>query len=158
MNQTMDSNEIVVVAAFADQAEAESAIESLREWDKRVDEVKLGNIATVHMLRGEIKTDVVSSGLFHRSVPISKDALKVLAQELGTSVAVVVACGDYEVSMVSDSLVRSGGRILANTDAPSAEKTAKQRQEAAEALEVESLEVSAAKAKRGAAANLNRPV
>ena len=50
MNQTMDSNEIVVVAAFADQAAAESAIESLREWDKRVDEVKLGNIATVHKL------------------------------------------------------------------------------------------------------------
>ncbi|MCA9867791.1 MAG: hypothetical protein KC410_15000 [Anaerolineales bacterium] len=154
----MNRNETIVVAAFVDEVAVESAIETLREWDKRVDEVKLGNIATVWMSGGEIKTNVVSSGLLNRSVPISKDALRVLAQELGNSVAVVVACGDYEAAMVSDSLVRSGGRILANTASLSSEETAKQQQEIAQALEEDAVKAGVEKVKRDAVDDVKRPI
>lgn len=154
----MNKKETVVVAAFADEVAAESAIETLREWDKRVDEVKLGNIATVRMSNGEIKTDVVSSRLLNRSVPISNDAVRVLAQELGNSVAVVVACGDYEAKMVSDTLLRVGGRILANTATRTPEETAKQQKKVAEALEEEAIKAGVEKVKRDAVDDVKRPI
>ena len=154
----MKSNETAVIAAFADEAAAESAIEMLREWDKRVGEVKLGNIATVRMLNGEIKTDVVSSSLLNRSVPISNDAVRVLAQELGVSVAVVVACDDYEAGMVADTLARAGGRILANTAIFSKEEVARQEQTVAKALEDEAIKDGVEKVKRDAISDVKRPV
>ncbi len=154
----MNSNEIAVVAAFADEVAAESAVGILREWDKRVDEVKLGNIATVRMTNGEIKTDVVSSGLFSRSVPISNDAVRVLAQELGNSVAVVVACSGHEAEMVSDTLLRAGGRILANTATRTPEETAKQQQIIDAALEEEAIRAGVEKVKRDAVDDVKRPI
>ncbi|RIK20980.1 MAG: hypothetical protein DCC51_06810 [Anaerolineae bacterium] len=123
----MNDNETIVIASFADDASAEAAIEKLREWDKRVRDVKLGMIGLVRLVGGVTKSEVVyGGGIFKRSMPISDEATKALAQELGDRIGVVVACDDYEASMVSDALVRDGGKILVNTYERTAEEKAKE--------------------------------
>lgn len=125
----MNKNENVVVALFADGPSADKAIENLREWDKRVDEVKLGSIGRINAAGGRVETKIIHAGLFHRSLPISDEALATLANELsGGQVAVAVAVDDYEATMVRDSLVRDGGKLVANTSVhTSEERTAEQK-------------------------------
>lgn len=156
--KAMDKNQAVIVAVFSNNTAAEAAIENLREWDKRVGEVKLGAIGKVQYLDGKVKSEVVHGGLFNRSMPISTDAVRVLAQELDTRVAVVVACDDYESGMVSDSLTRDGGRILATTSGRTDEEIAKEQKEIADALTEQAIKSSAEVAKRGAGRNTNRPL
>jgi hypothetical protein len=155
----MNKNETVIIAAFADEVAAEVAIEHMHEWDKRVRDVKLGVIGTVKNDGGVLRSNVVHGSLFHRSMPISRDAERVLAQELsGGRVAVVVACDNFEAAMVSDSLTRDGGRILAHTDERAKEDVAREAEVAAQALAEESLKKAAAEAKQKASPNVNRPV
>lgn len=155
----MNKNETVIIAAFADEVAAEVAIENLRQWDKRVRDVKLGTIGMVTNNGGIIESKVVHGSLFNRSMPISQNAERVLAQELsGGRVAVVVACDDFEAAMVSDSLTRNGGRILAHTDERAKEDMDKEAEVAAQALAEESLKKAAAQAKQKASPNVNRPV
>lgn len=130
----MNKNETIVVATFADEQAAERAANTLREWDKRVREVKLGVIGIVHMVDGVIKGDVIHGSFFHRSLPVSDDALRVLAQELGDRVALVVSCDDYEAKMVADSLTRDDGQIVANTRDYTDEERAKEAEEVDKAL------------------------
>lgn len=153
----MNKNETVIIAAFADDTAAEAAIDALRDWDKRVREVKLGVIGRVHYVDGVVKADVVHGGLFNRSMPITDDAVRVLAQELDSRVAVVVACDDYEAAMVTDSLTRGGGRILASTYERTAEEKEKEEKEVAEALTEQAIRSAAGKAK-DPGRSTNRPL
>lgn len=124
----MNDNETIVIASFADDASAGAAIEKLREWDKRVRDVKLGMIGIVRQVDGATKSEIVyGGGIFKRSMPISDEATRVLAQELDQRVGVVVTCDDYEASMVSDALTRDGGQILVNTYERTAEEKAREQ-------------------------------
>jgi hypothetical protein len=155
----MSKNEIVIIAAFADDAAAEAAIEKLREWDKRVGDVKLGAISTVKNDSGVIQSRVVHGGLFNRTMPISSDAERVLAQELSENrVAVVVACDEFEAGMVSDSLTRNGGRIMVSADKRTKDDIAREGEASAQALAEESDKKTVTEAKRKVNPNLNRPV
>jgi hypothetical protein len=155
----MSKNETVIIAAFADDAAAEAAIEKLREWDKRVRDVKLGVIGAVKNDGGAVQSKVVHGGLFNRAMPISSDAEKVLAQELsGGRVAVVVACDEFEAGMVAESLTSSGGRIMANADKRAKDDIAREGEASAKALAEESLRKAATEAKRKGDPNVNRPV
>lgn len=154
----MNKNETVVIAAFADEPAAARAADNLREWDKRVREVKLGVIGLVHMPEGVIKADVLHGSLFHRAMPISDDALRVLAQELGDRVALVVACDDYEAEMVVDSLTRDGGEVLANTHDRTDEERAKEAEDVNQALMEQAIHEAATQAKLSPGRNIHRPV
>jgi hypothetical protein len=153
----MNKNETVIIAAFADDVAAETAIENLREWDKRVRDVKLGVIGTVKNEGGIVRSHVVHSGLFNRSMPISQDAERALAAELSSGrVAVVVACDSFEAGMVADSMTRDGGQILANADQRAEEASAREAEATAQALAEESLKEAAAAAKQKSIPNVNR--
>jgi hypothetical protein len=130
----MNKNETVVIAAFNDEAAVESAIDHLREWDKRVEEVKLGVIGRVHKdAGGVVRSEVVHGGLFHRAMPISDKGVTALAQELSGRIGLVVACDDYEAEMVCDSLKRDGGTILINSYERTPEEAAKHAKQVADA-------------------------
>ena len=137
----MNKNENVVIAAFGDGAAAEAAIERLRQWDKNVNDVKLGVIATVANQGGAIKTHVVQGdGLFHRSMPISKEAVSALGNELGDGqVAVVVAGDDYEVGLIRSNLSMAGGRIISASVERTPEEIAAEAKAAEEAANIEAL-------------------
>ncbi len=155
----MNNNETVIVAGFPDRAAAEAAVTRLRQWDKRVGDVKLGVIGLVTNEDGVGKSEVVDSGFFNRKMPITDDAARVLGNELtGGRTAVVVACDDYEASMVSDSLVRDGGVIMASTYERTAEEIAAENKAVEQALAEEALEEAAEKAKISPNRNINRPV
>ncbi len=155
----MNSNETIVVAAFPDGAAAEAAIENLRQWDKRVRDVKLGVIGKVTYEDGATTAEVVHGGLFNRAMPISDDAVRVLGQELsGGRVAVVVACDDFEMSMVSDSLVRDGGRILATNYERTDEEIAQENEAVEDALTEQAIEEAAERAKLSPNRNIHPPV
>lgn len=51
----MNKNDHVIVALFEDQAEAEAAIDRLKEWDHNTREVTLGAIGLLHYEDGEVK-------------------------------------------------------------------------------------------------------
>ncbi len=53
-----NENDNVVIAFFADQAAAESAIEGIKNWDRINDHFELGNIGTIRKEGDKIKTDV----------------------------------------------------------------------------------------------------
>lgn len=130
----MNKNENVVIAVFADAPAAEQAVANLREWDKRVDEVKLGTIGMITMAAGRLETKIVHSGIFKRSLPISENAVTALANEIsGGEVAVAVTVDDYEVQMVSDSFNRDGGRLLVNQYDRTPEEILKEQKDAEEA-------------------------
>jgi hypothetical protein len=155
----MNKNETIIIAAFNDEAAAEAAVENLREWDKRVRDVKLGAIGTVKYDGGSVRSEVVHGGLFNRSMPISKDSERALAQELSDGqVAIVVACDNFEASMVSESLVRDGGRIMVMADERTKEDIAKGSKTVDQALAEDALKMAAAKTKQKGDQNLNRPV
>jgi hypothetical protein len=154
----MNENETILVAAFADGAAAEAAVESLREWDKRVRDVKLGVIGTVHYEDGGIKSKVVHGGIFNRKMPITDEGVRALGRELsGGQVAVVVACDDFEATMVSDSLTRDGGRILASNYERTKEEITAENQAVEEALEEKAMQEAARRAPRNADRNVARP-
>lgn len=155
----MNANETIIVAAFVDEAAAEAAVEKLRAWDERVRDVKLGVIGKVFYEDGAIRTKVVHGGLFNRSMPITDDAVRALGQELsGGRVAVVVACDDFEASMVRDSIVRDGGRMLVTNYERTEEEIALENEAVEDALTEQALEEAAEKAKLAAGRNLNRPL
>jgi len=155
----MNDNETIIIAGFADRLAAEAAVTRLRQWDKRVDDVKLGVIGVVTNEGGVVKSEVIDSGFFNRQMPITDDAARVLGNELaGGRVAVVVACDDYEASMVSDSLVRDGGVIMASTYERTAEEIAAENKAVDQALAEEALEEAAEKAKLTPNRNIHRPV
>lgn len=154
----MNKNKTIVVAAFSDEPAAERAADNLREWDKRVGEVKLGTIGLVHMVEGVIKADVIHGSLFHRSLPISAEALRVLAQELGNRVALVVACDDYEAQMVVDNLTRDGGQVVANTRDHTDEERAEEAEEVNKALVEQAIYEAATQAKLSPGRNIHRPL
>ncbi len=154
----MNKNETIVVAAFTDESAAVRAADNLREWDKRVREVKLGVIGMVHMVDGVIKGDVIHGTFFHRSLPISDDALRVLVQELGDRVALVVSCDDFEAQMVADNLARDNGRVVVNTLDHTDEERAKEAKEVQEALMEEAVREAAVKVKLSPGRNINQPV
>ena len=157
----MNKNDAVIIAAYADEPAAEATIESLREWDKRTREVKLGVIGLVHSVDGVLKADVVHGtfgSFFGRKLPIYDAGLRVLGQELGNRVAVVVACDDYEAEMVSDLLVRGGGAILARKGERTAEEVADQEKKINEALMEHAVREASEAAKISAGRNINRPL
>lgn len=155
----MNNNETIIIAGFPDRAAAEAAVTRLRQWDKRVGDVKLGVIGVVTNEGGAVKSEVVDSGLFNRKMPITDDAARVLGNELaGGRAAVVVACDDFEATMVSDSLVRDGGVIMASTYERTAEEIAAENEEVDQALAEEALEEAAEKAKLSPNRNIHRPV
>ena len=153
----MNENETIIVAAFKDEAAAAAAIQSLLEWDKRVRDVKLGTIGTVRRQAGKIKSEVAHSSFLKRGMPISADASRILAQVLTEDhIAVVVACDDFEATMVSDNLVRSGGQILASTYELTPQERAEEQKNIEDALAVQDMEEAAEKAKRPTSHNINR--
>lgn len=155
----MNSNEMIVIAAFTDGAAAEAAVENLRQWDKRVRDVKLGAIGKVYNDGGTVRSEVVHGGLFNRSMPITGAAVTTLGQELSDGrVAVVVACDDYEMSMVSDSLIRDGGRILATNYERTDEEIARENEAVEDALTEQAIREAAERAKLSPNRNINRPV
>lgn len=154
----MNKNETIVVAAFTDESAAARAADNLREWDKRVREVKLGVIGMIHMVDGVIKGDAIHGTFFKRSLPISDDALQMLAQGLGDQVALVVSCDDFEAQMVADSLTRDDGRVVVNTLDRTDEERAKEAREVNEALMEEAVREAAVKVKLSPGRNINQPV
>lgn len=109
----MNKNENVVIAIFSSAAEAEAAVERLKNWDKNVKDVKLGAIGQVSYEGGRIKTHLVSGGILNRSFPMSDEAVLALGNELADGkVAVAVAGDDYEVSLVKQNLEAAGGKII----------------------------------------------
>jgi hypothetical protein len=113
----MNKNENKIVALYPGKAEAEAAIERIRNWDKQSKDVKLGAIGVVTHEGGVTKSELIG-GIFGsglgRSFPISKEAVAALGEELHDGkVAVVVESDDYEVSMVKRQLEQAGGRIIA---------------------------------------------
>lgn len=155
----MNANETIIVAAFVDEAAAEAAVENLRAWDERVRDVKLGVIGKVFYEDGAIRTKVVHGGLFNRSMPISDEAVRTLGQELsGGRVAVVVACDDFEASMVSDSIVRDGGQVLATNYERTDEEIAQENEAVEDALTEQAIKEAAERAKLSPNRNINPPV
>ncbi len=154
----MNKNDSVIVAAFPNEDAAEAAIVALREWDKRTGEVKLGVIGLVHHVDGATKADVVHGSLFNRSLPIGPDAVRVLGQELGSGVAVVVACDDFEAQMVSDVMTRGGGEILARKGERTAEEIAKEERQINAALMDRAVFEAAEAAKISPNRNIYRPL
>lgn len=154
----MNNNETIVIASFGDQASADAAIDHLREWDKRVREVKLGVIGRVYTVDGVVQAEVVHGGIFNRSMPISDAAVRVLAQELDSHTGVIVACDDYEASMVTDALSRSGGLILVNTLERTAEEIAEENKNVEAALKEQAIEDNSNKAKLSPVRNITPPV
>jgi len=154
----MNKNDSVIVAAFPNEDAAEAAIVALREWDKRTREVKLGVIGLVHHVDGATKTDVVHGTFFNRSLPISDAAVRVLGQELGNRVAVVVACDDYEAEMVADVLTRGGGEVLARKGERTREEGAEEERKVNEALMERAINEAAEAAKISPNRNIHRPV
>ena len=53
-----NENDNVMIAFFADQAAAESAIEGIKNWDRINDHFELGTIGTIRREGDKIKTDV----------------------------------------------------------------------------------------------------
>jgi outer membrane lipoprotein SlyB len=53
-----DKNENVVIAFYADEAAAQSAIDGLKDWDRINDSMRLGEIAMVTKTGGKVKTHV----------------------------------------------------------------------------------------------------
>jgi hypothetical protein len=157
----MNKNESVVVAAFSGEDGAEAAITHLQEWDDRVDEVKLGSILTVRMVDGVVESEVAHRGIwgsfFNRRTPIAREAIKALANELGSRIAVVVACDDFESSMVADILTKDGGKILASTSGRTAEESAKEEKEIADALTENAIRAAVEKAKLSPNRGYNEP-
>lgn len=155
----MNENENAVVAVFPDQATAEAAVEELRAWDKRVDEVKLGNIGTVANEGGAVRKHLVQAGLFHRTFPISDAAAGTLANELGEGqVAVCVSADDYEVSMVTDLFTRKGGRIVAAHYERTAEEIEKEQKDIEHAQFTDAVETQVEKDSRPTSYNMNKPM
>lgn len=154
----MNKNDSVIVAAFPNEAAAEAAIVSLREWDKRSREVQLGAIGLVHHVDGATKADVVHGSLFNRSLPISDDAVRVLGQELDSRVAVVVACDDYEADMVSDLLTRGGAELLARKGEHTRGEGAEEERKVDEALMERAIYEAVEAAKISPNRNIYRPV
>ena len=55
-----NENDNVVIAFFADQAAAESAIEGIKNWDQINDHFELGAIGTIYKEGDKIKTKVAA--------------------------------------------------------------------------------------------------
>jgi hypothetical protein len=91
-------------------------------------------------------------------LPITKEGLRTLARELGNRVAVVVACDDYEASMVSDILTRDGGRILVSSSGLTDEDIAKQEKEVSDALTEQAIRGLTDKAKLTSGRDFDEPV
>lgn len=154
----MNKNDSVIIAAYPNADEAGAAIIALREWDKRIREVKLGVIGLVHVVDGATQADVVHGTFMKRRLPISADGLRVLGQELGDRAAVVVACDDFEADMVIDLLTRSGGRILARRGERTREEVAEEEAKINEALMEQAVREASEAAKISPNRNIYRPV
>jgi hypothetical protein len=58
MSEAKDKNESVVIALFPSQADADKAIDGLKQWDGANDEVKLGAVGSIAKENGKVKTHV----------------------------------------------------------------------------------------------------
>jgi hypothetical protein len=135
----MNKNENNIVALYPGKAEAEAAVERIRNWDKQSKEVKLGAIGYVTNEAGVIKSELIGGifgSAFGLSFPISKEAIAALGNELRDGkVAVVVAGDDYEVSMVKRHLEQAGGRVIAAEYERTAEELEDERKAAERAVQ-----------------------
>jgi hypothetical protein len=153
----MNKNENALIALFINEAAADTAIANLREWDKRVGEVKLGQIGKVSNQDGRVETELVQTGLLQRDFPISKDAIQALGNELsGGQVAVVVKADDFEVKMVADSLKRDGGQVLVDTVERTLEEIAAEQKAVDEAFVEEAVDHLTEKNSRPTSYNINK--
>lgn len=156
----MNKNDNILVYQFDDLAAAEAAVAALHEWDERVNDVKLGVIGLAYPEDGAVKSKVVhTAGLFKRSFPMSDAGLRALGAEMTEGrVAVVVAADDYEVSMVQDSLVRSGGRLLVSNYERTPEEIAEEQAKVAAAQAANAIEAVVLDTRAGLSAQGGRPV
>lgn len=155
----MNDNDNILAYVFSDRAAAEAAAEALHEWDERVNDVKLGVIGLVYEEGGVVKSEVThKAGFFKRSFPMSKEGVAALGTELTQGhVAVVVACDDYEVSMVQDSLTRGGGSLLAMRHERTAEEIADEAEAVRKAQAAAAADAAVQASRTGGAALTNRP-
>jgi outer membrane lipoprotein SlyB len=129
----INENNNVVLAFFADRAAADSAVEGLKIWDKVNEQFDLGTIGIISKEGDKIKTHVgrktgkgaaigaavgttVGGGalghFFKKSMNLTREEIAEIGKELdGGSVAVVVACDDFEIPMVTEYLVGSKGKV-----------------------------------------------
>lgn len=147
----VDKNDIVLIAFFADEEAAKSAVDGLKIWDKSYDHIKLGAIGTMRKDGDKIKTHVgrktgkgmaigatvgvigavltggvsliatavgtgalggVLGAFFKKSPNLTQEEIAAIGQELDAGhVAVVVNCDDYEVPLVTEYMVGSGGTV-----------------------------------------------
>ena len=147
----VDKNDIVLIAFFADEEVAKSAIEGLKIWDKSNENIKLGAIGTMSKDGDKVKTHVgrktgkgmaigatvgvigavLTGGVslivaavgtsavggalgafFKKSPGLTKEEIAAIGQELDAGrVAVVVNLDDYEVPLVTEYMVGSGGTV-----------------------------------------------